>query len=250
MSSPLSPPSPTAPRFALRHVQMARAGIAAIAAIMVTFSPDHSASVGLAVFSGFAIVTGLIELISAWLTYPVGRRAAPVLLGALSVIAGMLAGIVGWRSTTFFFALVITWAIVTGLIEATWALRERRVPALRPEARDSLVVGGITVVLGLGLLLVPVQYVLTYSIENPATQAADEFTLTGIIIAVGIFGGYAAIVAVFLGIAGFSPQRQAIVTTSPDVSATNGAATDVADAARRDRNAQASREGSRKGETA
>ena len=142
MSSPLSPPSPTAPRFALRYVQMARAGIAAIAAIMVTFSPDHSASVGLAVFSGFAIVTGLIELISAWLTYPVGRRAAPVLLGALSVIAGMLAGIVGWRSTTFFFALVITWAIVTGLIEAIWALRERRVPALRPEARDSLVVGG------------------------------------------------------------------------------------------------------------
>lgn len=244
MSSPPTLPSAAAPRFALRHVQLARAGIAAIAAIMVTFSPDHSAFVGLAVFSGFAIVTGLIELISAWLTYPAGRRAAPLALGALSVIAGMLAGIVGWRSTTFFFALVITWAIVTGLIETIWAVRERRTLALRPEARDSLIVGGFTVALGLGLLLVPAQYVLTYSIENPATRTNDEFTLTGIIIAVGIFGGYAAIVAVFLGIAGFSPQREA-VGTGPDGAAI-ATSDDSAIAASQDADPRASR----KGETA
>jgi uncharacterized membrane protein HdeD (DUF308 family) len=237
-------PSAAAPRFALRHVQLARAGIAAIAAIMVTFSPDHSAFVGLAVFSGFAIVTGLIELISAWLTYPAGRRAAPLALGALSVIAGMLAGIVGWRSTAFFFALVITWAIVTGLIETIWAVRERRTPALRPEARDSLIVGGFTVALGLGLLLVPAQYVLTYSIENPATRMNDEFTLTGIIIAVGIFGGYAAIVAVFLGIAGFSPRREAVGARS-DGSAM-ATSDDSAIAASQDADPRASR----KGETA
>ena len=188
-------------------MQLARAVIAAIAAIMVTFSPDHSAAVGLAVFSGFAIVTGLIELIAAWLTYPSTRRAVPVLLGALSVIAGMLAGIVAWRSTTFFFGVVITWALVTGLIEAIWALRERRSPSLRLEARDSLVTGVVTVLLGLGLLLVPAQYVLNYSIANPTTRVNDEFTLTGIIIAVGSFGAYAAIIAVFLAIAGFSPAR-------------------------------------------
>jgi len=189
-------------------VQLARAGIAAIAAIMVTFSPDHSAAVGLAVFSGFAIVTGLIELIAAWLTYPAGRRAVPLLLGASSAIAGMLAGIVVWRSTTFFFSVVITWALVTGLIEAIWALRERRSPALRPEARDSLMVGVFTLLLGLGMLLVPAQYALTYRIDD----VDAEFTLTGITIAVGIFGGYAAIIAVFLGIAGFSPTRGVTAT--------------------------------------
>ncbi|WP_103663427.1 DUF308 domain-containing protein [Microbacterium sp. CJ77] len=205
-ASTATPASP--PRFALRHAQLARAGIAAIAAIMVTFSPDHSAAVGLAVFSGFAIVSGLIELIAAWLTYPAGRRAVPLLLGALSVIAGMLAGIVVWRSTTFFFSVVISWALVTGLIEAIWALRERRSPALRPEARDSLVVGVFTVLLGLGLLLVPAQYALTYRIDD----VDAEFTLTGITIAVGIFGGYAAIIAVFLGIAGFSPTRGVTAT--------------------------------------
>lgn len=206
--------APAAPRFALRHVQLARAGIAAIAALMVTFTPDHSAAVGLAVFSGFAIVTGLIELLAAWLTYPSARRAVPLLLGALSVIAGMLAGIVVWRSTTFFFSVVITWALVTGLIEAIGALRERRSPALRSEARDSLVTGVVTVLLGLALLLVPAQYVLNYSIANPTTRVNDEFTLTGIIIAVGIFGAYAAIIAVFLAIAGFSPARGAHAAVS------------------------------------
>lgn len=210
MSTAITAPPAAEPRFALRHLQLARAGIAAIAAIMVTFSPDHSAAVGLSVFSGFAIVTGLIELVAAWLTYPAGRRVVPILLGALSVVAGMLAGILVWRSTTFFLVLVISWALVTGLIEAIGALRERRSPVLRAEARDSLIVGVFTVLLGLGLLLVPAQYALTYRIA----EADAEFTLTGITIAVGIFGGYAAIIAVFLGIAGFSPRRVATATAS------------------------------------
>ena len=44
----------------VRHLQLARAFFAALAAVMITFSPDHSAAVGLAVFSGFAIATGLM----------------------------------------------------------------------------------------------------------------------------------------------------------------------------------------------
>jgi hypothetical protein len=39
--------------FTARHVQLTRAALAAVAAVMITFSPDHSASVGLAVFAGF-----------------------------------------------------------------------------------------------------------------------------------------------------------------------------------------------------
>ena len=62
-----------------------------------------------------------------------------------------------------------------------------------------------TVALGLVLLLVPTQYALEYTIED----ADATFTLTGIIIGVGIFGAYAAIIAVYLAIAGFSPRRSA-----------------------------------------
>jgi hypothetical protein len=48
----------------VRHLQIARAAFAALAAIMVTFSPDHSAPLGMAVFSGFAITTGIVLLIA------------------------------------------------------------------------------------------------------------------------------------------------------------------------------------------
>ena len=53
-------PAASARTLDVRHLQLARAAFAAIAAIMVTFSPDHSSAVGLAVFSGFAIATGIV----------------------------------------------------------------------------------------------------------------------------------------------------------------------------------------------
>ena len=56
--------------------------------------------------------------------------------------------------------------------------------------------------LGVVLLFVQPAYALDYTIE----EAHQTFTLTGITIGVGLFGGYAAIVAVYLGIAGFSPR--------------------------------------------
>ena len=53
------------------------------------------------------------------------------------------------------------------------------------------------------LLAVPTQYALQYTVDD----AHQTFTLTGITIGVGIFGGYAAIIAVYLAIAGFSPRK-------------------------------------------
>lgn len=208
--------SAAAPRtFEVRHVQFARAVFAAIAALMITFSPDHSASLGLAVFSGFAIATGLVFLLAAWLVHPTGARWPSMLLGIVNVAAGMTAGVTGLRSTAMFFAVVIAWAVATGLVETVVGARGLR--ALRAEGaegadasapsraefRDSLTIGIITLVFAAGLLLVPAQYALQYHIED----AGQTFTLTGIVIAVGVLGGYAAIVAVYLAIAGFSPRR-------------------------------------------
>ena len=212
--------SASAPRtFEVRHVQLARAAFAAIAAVMITFSPDHSGSLGLSVFSGFAIATGLVFLIAAWLVHPTGARWPSMLLGIASVAAGMVAGVTGLRSTLMFFAVVIAWAVATGLVEtvvgarALRALRSRATDAPddstpnRAESRDALTVGIITLVLAVGLLVIPAQYALQYHIE----AAGQTFTLTGIVIAVGVFGGYAAIIAVFLAIAGFSPRRSPAV---------------------------------------
>ncbi len=75
----------------------------------------------------------------------------------------------------------------------------------------------MTIVLGIGLLFVPAGYALNYYIAD----AHQTFTLTGIAIGVGIFGGYAAIVAVYLGIAAFSP-RPSSASAAVDASITDG----------------------------
>ena len=206
--------------FDVRHVQLARAAFAAIAALMITFSPDHSAAVGSAVFSGFAIATGLVLLLSVWLVYPVGRRWPAAALGGVTVVAGMVSGLYPLRTVIGYFAVVIVWALVAGALEAIagWrgrSIRGRReiapgVTDARPErtawpraeARDAIVIGVVTALLGVALLFVQPAYALDYTIE----EAHQTFTLTGITIGVGLFGGYAAIVAVYLGIAGFSPR--------------------------------------------
>lgn len=201
-------PAASPAAFQVRHVQFARAAFAALAAIMITFSADHSAEVGLAVFSGWAIATGLVHVLSAWLVHPRGRRGLPLLLGALTLVAGMIGGIPPLRSVTMFFVLVIAWALVTGGIELAAGIAARR----RGDegARDAVLIGAFGLALGLGLLLVNPAYSLDYFIDD-----ADRwFTLSGITIGVGVFGAYAAFVAVFLGIAAFSP-RPPVATEAP-----------------------------------
>jgi len=202
----------------VRHVQLARAAVAAIAAVMVTFSPDHSAAVGLSIFSGFAFLGGIVLLLAAWQVYPAGGRSATVTLGVLFAAAGMAASVAQLRTVTMFFVIVIAWALTTGLVETVAGARGLRAArraqgrdAARSESRDALTVGILTLVLGLALLLVPTQYALKYTID----EANATFTLTGIIIGVGVFGGYAAILAVYLAIAGFSPRKPAPVTPQP-----------------------------------
>lgn len=202
--------APAARTFEVRHLQLARAAIAAITAVMVTFSPDHSAAVGLAIFSGFAFLNALVLLIASRTTYPAGRRWPVVTIGVLSALAGLAAGIAQLRTVPMFFVIVIAWALTTGIIETIAAARAQRASpqmqpadAARSEARDGLTIGILTIVLGLALLFVPTQYALEYTIDD----ADATFTLTGIVIAVGVFGGYAAIVAVYLAIAGFTPRK-------------------------------------------
>jgi hypothetical protein len=215
------PSSPAARTLEVRHLQLIRALLAAVAAIMITFSADHGAGYGLGVFSGYAVTLGLVLLLGAWVVYPKGSRAAVLTLAVLSLIAGMATGVPVYRSVTMFFVAVIAWALLTGLIEGISGLRGMRRAkaagdrAARSDARDGLVVGGITVLLGLGLLLVPAQYDLNYFIA----EAHRSFTLTGIAIAVGIFGGYAAVVAVYLGIAGLSPRRSTPAVDAAQVAA-------------------------------
>lgn len=186
--------------FTPRHVQLLRALFAAAAAVMITFSPDHSAAVGLSVFSGFVLTSSLVMLLAVWLVFPVGQRWSWVVLALLGFAAGMTAGVPAWRTEDLFFVVVIAWALTTGVVELIVGLRARR--AGEATARDSITVGAFGILLAVLLLTVPAGFVQPYAI-----QGAGEFELTGIILGVGMFGGYAAVVAVFLGIAGLTPKR-------------------------------------------
>ncbi|MFD4957584.1 acyl-CoA synthetase [Microbacterium sp. NPDC058389] len=223
--------------FDVRHVQLARAAFAAIAALMITFSSDHSAAVGSAVFSGFAIATALVHLLAVWLVYPAGRRWPSASLGAVTLVAGMASGLFPLRTVTGYFVIVIAWALASGVIElvagwrglSTRTARREIAPGVadarpvapvgpRSESRDAIVVGALTILLGIALLCVQPAYSLTYRLDDAGVTG----TLTGITIGVGLFGGYAAIVAVYLGIAGFSPRAAAPVEADavvPDAAA-------------------------------
>lgn len=215
-----SAPVSAAPRLAVRHVQLMRAVLAALAALMITFSSDHSASFGLAVFSGFAITTALVLGFAAWMSYPPIRRWPVAALAVVSLIAGMVGGVPMWRTTPIFFVLVIGWALISGAIELGFGLADRATmkreaildPQRRSEARDAIVVGAFTLALAVGTAVVPAGYRLDYFIDD----AEKWFTLTGITIAVGLLGAYAAIVAVYLGIAAFSPRREAPAVEAQD----------------------------------
>jgi hypothetical protein len=207
--------TPAARTLQVRHLQLARAVLAAIAAAMITFSSDHSAGYGLAVFSGFAVTTGLVFLMAAWLVYPAGRRAGAIGLAVPYLIAGMVAGIPAIRTPELFFVVVIAWGVIAGFAEASigWfarrAAREDGDLQAVSEGRDAITIGALGIILGIALAFVPAQYALRYRIE----EAHQTFTLTGITIGVGILGAYAAIVAVYLAIAAFSPRRAPVVAT-------------------------------------
>lgn len=206
--------SSSARAFDVRHLQLARAALAAIAAVMVTFSSDHSAPLGLGVFSGFALATGLVFALAAWLVFPRDERMVPVLLASVSILAGLVSSVGAWRTTGVFFGVVIAWALVSGLIELLGALRDRKA-GRTAGVRDGVLIGALGLVLAVVLLLTPMQYALDYDITG-----AGSFTLTGITIAVGLFGGYTAVVAVFLAIAGFSPRRpEPVPAISPEEAA-------------------------------
>ncbi|MFS0853565.1 acyl-CoA synthetase [Microbacterium sp. 179-I 3D4 NHS] len=192
----------------VRHVQLLRALFAAAAAVMITFSSDHSAAVGLSVFSGFVFVTAFVLLLAVWLVIPAASRWPYVVLGLLGFAAGMVTGIPDWRTNDLFFLVVSSWALVTGAVELLAGIRARRTND--PTARDAITIGAFGILLGILLLVIPAGFTHQYTIDEAGT-----FELTGIILGVGMFGGYAALVAVFLGIAGLTPRKADAVADEP-----------------------------------
>lgn len=180
-------------------VPVARAAVAAVAAVVITFSGDHSPWLGLSVFGGFAVLTALVHLVfgsGPLASDRVSRRAftAQAILTALAGAAALvLAPSAGLPA---FYLIVIVWSLLTGALELYSGYRLR---GRSPLARDWMTIGGLTVLLTVAFLLVPPG--LDQQFTGPDGVARS---LTASVVTVGIFGAYAAIVAVLLLIGGLS----------------------------------------------
>jgi uncharacterized membrane protein HdeD (DUF308 family) len=184
-----------------------RALPAAVVALVITFSADHSAFLGLLALGGFAVVTGALLVAGALRgAYP---RGSFLLQGAILVVGGIVALALNGAGLVTLLVLTSTLLGVTGIIELVAGLRARGHLA---HARDFIFVGGFSALFAAAVLLVPVDFVDVITIPGKEVPP-----LTASIMVVGLFGAYAAIVAVYLVIAGLS-LKWAPQASAPSVS--------------------------------
>jgi uncharacterized membrane protein HdeD (DUF308 family) len=160
-------------------VPVVRGALAIVPAVVITFSQDHSPTLGLAVFGVWAIVSGLFT--GAASLRLIDDRLIRTLFaanGVLTVIAGLLALIMP-ASLGFLVVLVISWAAVTGIVELIAGLRAR---GRSSASRDWVTAGAATALAAVVFLIFP-------------------FDAVSI---VGLLGAYLVIVGVLLVIGGLS----------------------------------------------
>lgn len=175
---------------------IARAVPALALALLITFTANHSATLGLLSLGAFGIVTGIIIAVSAL------RGASPVVRGvqfgqaAVSVVAGIVS-LAGLSAGLPFLIFAITaFAVPTGFLELYLGVRGR---GADPAARDHIFMGTLTVLVAVAVLVVPPGFAQAFT--GPDGVARQ---LTASIVVVGLLGAYWAIAAVYLVIAGLS----------------------------------------------
>ncbi len=185
-----SVPAPT--RYWL--LPLGRTIVAAIVALGITFTANHSATVGLLALATLALLSGLSHLASA--ARRPEARGPFVAIAAVSLLVGAAAAFVPQGGLPYLVFLLSGWAAVTGILELYAGLRYRRQHAA---ARDWTFIGAITVLLAVVTLVIPPDLRQSFGgIERVQGE------LTASVVVVGVLGAYAALVAVFLGISALS----------------------------------------------
>jgi uncharacterized membrane protein HdeD (DUF308 family) len=158
-----------------------RALPAIVVAVVITFSQDHSARLGFLMFGVLALVGGVTVLLGALRALRPGvARWCFVVQGSLGIVLGAIALFSGTAGLPFLVFLVGAFAVLTGFLELYSGLRAR---GRSDSARD----------------VVPSDYNQLFTGPDGVERA-----LTASIILVGVLGAYAAILGVYLVIAGLS----------------------------------------------
>ncbi|EAR26140.1 hypothetical protein A20C1_09674 [marine actinobacterium PHSC20C1] len=179
------------------YVPLARAIPALALAIVVTFSADHSARLGLVTLASFTLVAGSVLLTASVLSSARGiARSLTIAQGAVTLAAAIAAFVATGGGQAYFVFLLTAFAAITGFIELYVGLRSRGRDA---SSRDWVFVGGLTALLALVVLLVPPGFSQPYT----GPDGIDR-ELTASIVVVGLLGAYWAILGVYLVIAALS----------------------------------------------
>ena len=164
-------------------VLLIRGVLAALLAVVITFSQDHTPVFGLSVYGAYALLHGLVLAMSA-------SRSAPTQTGVAITLASGVAGLAtGVLAIALLFvstgaaaaALVPAVAVSAGLAGTLELVLGVRDDDAGPQSRDRVVVGVASLLLAIAVLL-------------PASP----------VVTVGLIGAYGAVVGVYLIIAALS----------------------------------------------
>ena len=196
-------------------VPAARAVVALAVGFAITFTPGHSATFGLVSFGLFALVAGAVLVAGS-----VGSRGdrtarGPFLAqGVVTLLAGIAAVVLPEGGVHYYVFIVSLWAVLCGALELVNGLRARRRLAA---ARDWILLGGLTLALAVVFLVVPPDYSQPLGgIEQIKGQ------LTASVVLVGLFGAWAIVSGVLLGISAVSARGPRTVPEDRVAGATTG----------------------------
>ncbi len=190
------------------YAPLVRAILAIVVAGVVTFSADHSPTLGLTLFGAFAATSGL-SIAGFALRSPASfPRTLLLAQGITAAVAGIIALAMTSAGLPFLILIVAAFAVTTGFLELTLGARSRRTS---PLARDWIFAGGLTVLLALVVLLVPPGFVQSFIGPDGVERA-----LTASVIVVGTLGAYWAILGIYLVIAALSLKWAPDATATPN----------------------------------
>jgi len=187
---------------------LGRAIPAVIVAIVITFSADHSARLGLVAFGAYAVASGLATaIVAATRVAPGTVRLVVLCQAAVALVTGGAALAMPGGGYAYLVLVLSAYAAVSGFLELYLGVRSRRRSSTRSSvspsapstvARDWMFVGAVTVALAITAFVIPANFNQPFSVEGVSGAVTASVAL------VGVFGAYLAIVGIFLAIASFS----------------------------------------------
>ncbi|MFB2580095.1 hypothetical protein ACEXQD_02510 [Herbiconiux sp. P15] len=169
----------TLPRSPYWGVPVARAIPFIVTALVLTFSPNHSAQVGLIAYGILAVISGALVAVLSWRTLAErSLRVTFLIQGISGVVFGALALALNGGGLGFLLFCATMNSAIGGFLELYTGLRHSKNPA----SRDWAITGALTVIFSLVLIFFP----------------------TDPVFVVGMLGAFSAIVGLLLVIGGLS----------------------------------------------